>query len=85
MATWQSTTRNLLIILLIVLAIGVVYVVAMPDQRSGAQKVGDAIHELPQGADKAANELGNDRTPGEKLGDAMRNAGDKVKENSESR
>jgi hypothetical protein len=79
----QFTGRNMFILLLVLVLLGLAYSVMMaPDQRSTTQKVGDAIHELPNGVDKAANELKDDRTPGQKLGDAVRNAGDKIKENT---
>ena len=54
----------------------------MPDNRNGAEKLGDAIHELPKGVDKAARQL-EDRTPGEKLGDAVKDTGDDIKRNSQ--
>jgi len=50
----------------------------MRDQRGPAERLGDAIHELPQGVDKAKRQL-EDRTPGEKLGDTVKDAGDKIK------
>ena len=56
-------------------------VMTMSDTRSTTEKVGDAIHELPQGADKAERQM-EDRTPGQKLGDAVKDAGDKIKDNT---
>ncbi len=53
----------------------------LQDRRSATEKVGDAIHDLPQGVGKAERQLEN-RTPGQKLGDAVKDAGDKIKENS---
>jgi hypothetical protein len=53
----------------------------MSDQRSPAEKVGDAIHDLPKGVDKAGRQL-EDRTPGQKLGDAVKDTGDKIKDNT---
>lgn len=74
----NSLTRNLLIVVGIAVIGGLIYAVAtMPDQRTTTEKVGDAIHELPKGVDKAGREL-EDRTPGEKLGDA-------IKDNTEAR
>jgi hypothetical protein len=78
----SSTARNILILVAVVAAFLLLYVLTQPDQRSTTQKVGDAIHELPNGVDKAAGELKDDRTPGQKIGDDVRNAGDKIKENS---
>lgn len=63
------------IIILIVLA----YVfLNMPDRRSPTEKLGDAIHDIDKGPDKAARQLEN-RTPGEKLDDAVKDAGDNMK------
>jgi hypothetical protein len=79
----MPSIRNLLIALVILAVLGLAYIIVAPDQRTTTQKIGDAIHELPQGADKASQELDSDRTPGQKIGDAFRNAGDKIKENSD--
>jgi hypothetical protein len=54
------------------------FILTAPDKRNGAQKIGDAIAELPEGAEKAARQL-EDRTPGEKLQDAAEDAGDDLK------
>lgn len=71
----------LLIIVVIIAAILAYCLLTMQDRRSLTEKIGDAIHELPQGADKAERQL-EDRTPGQKLGDAVKDAGDKIKDNS---
>lgn len=71
------------IIVVVVVAIMAWGVLTMPDQRSTGQKVGDAIDALPQGVDKAARQL-EDRTPGEKLGDAVKDAGDDIRRNTDS-
>ena len=68
------------------LVAGVIAIIALigynilnaPDRRDGGQKIADAIHELPNGADKAARQL-KDRTPADKLNDAAKDAGDDVK------
>ncbi len=64
----------------LVIVIGVIgyYVLNAPDRRDGGQKIADAINELPNGVDKASRQL-KDRTPGEKLGDAAKDAGDDLK------
>jgi len=81
----NPTAKNIFVAIIVVVLLGVLYIAfVMPDQRSTSDKVGDAIHELPNGVDKAAGELKEDRTPGEKIGDAVRGAGDKIKENSGS-
>jgi len=65
-------------LLLIVIIIGGYFLLTMPDQRTGTQKVGDAIHELDKGPTAAGRQL-EDRTPGQKLGDSIKDAGDSVK------
>ncbi|ESQ85765.1 hypothetical protein AEAC466_00910 [Asticcacaulis sp. AC466] len=47
-----------------------VFVLNIPDRRSGTERVGDAIQTLPEGPKKAADQLG-DRNPVEKAGDAI--------------
>lgn len=72
-------SRGFILIVVIIAALAVVYgVLNMPDQRNGAEKLGDAIHELPKGVDKAARQL-EDRTPAEKMGDAVKDIGDDIK------
>lgn len=70
--------------LVIILAIMAYGVLTMPDNRTGAQRMGDAISELPNGVDKAARQL-EDRTPGEKLGDAVKDAGEDIKRSADSK
>ena len=65
-------------ILIIIVAVISYSILNAPDRRSGGQKISDAIHELPNGADKASRQLEN-RTPGDKLRDAAKDAGDDVK------
>ena len=75
--------RGLLVIVAIIIAAILAYgVLNMKDNRNGAERIGDAIHELPQGLDKAERQL-EDRSPGQKLGDTVKDAGDKIKENTE--
>lgn len=77
--TNSSNGRNLLIIAIVAVLLLVGYsVLNAPDQRSGGQKISDAIDELPNGVDKAARQL-EDRTPAEKLEDAAQDVGDDVK------
>jgi hypothetical protein len=57
------------------------YVLNMPDTRTTSQKLGDAIHDLDKGPEKAARQLEN-RTPGEKIGDSIKDVGDNVKRNT---
>jgi hypothetical protein len=75
----QTQGRNLMMTgLVVILAIIGFYVLNAPDRRSAADKMGDAISALPNGADKAARQL-EDRTPGDKLSDAAQDAGNDLK------
>jgi len=74
--------KPLALIAIIILAFLVYGALTMPDRRSATDKIGDAVHELPQGVDKAARQL-EDRTPGQKLGDDVKDAGDKIKQNTQ--
>lgn len=72
----NPNTRNIVVlVVLIALAFLAYGFLTMPDHRSTTEKVGDAIHELPKGPDKAVREL-EDRTPGEKLGDKIKDSTD---------
>lgn len=75
----NNTTKGIIAIIVILLVALLAYaVLTMPDRRDGAEKLGDAISELPN-VDRAARQL-EDRTPGERLGDAVRDAGEEIKE-----
>ena len=69
----------LTILLVAILAVGAVYL--MQDHRTGSERVGDAIETVPQGLDKAANQLG-DQPPAKNvernLGDAEKKISEKV-------
>ena len=71
MAIMQSNNRTVptVIIVLLVVTVGY-YILNAPDRRDPAQKVSDAISELHNGPEKAVRQL-EDRTPGEKLQDAV--------------
>jgi hypothetical protein len=78
----MSSSKSVGMLLVAIVVVIVAYsFLTMPDQRSGTQKLGDAIHDLDKGPDKAARQL-EDRTPGQKLGDAVKDAGDNVKKNT---
>lgn len=80
MANPNRPMKPLVIVALVVLvAVAAYAILTMPDRRTAGDKIGDAIDALPQGVDKAARQL-EDRTPGERLGDAVKDAGDKIKE-----
>lgn len=61
-------TNSILILIgaavIALLAVGAVFL--MQDNRSGSERLGDAVEALPQGVDKAANELG-DQPPAENI------------------
>jgi hypothetical protein len=77
--TTQSTGKTLLIIAAVVIITIVGYgILYAPDRRTDGQKISDAIHELPEGVDKAARQL-EDRTPADKLKDAATDAGNDIK------
>lgn len=47
-----------------------VFLLNLPDNRSGPQRVSDAVEALPKGVDKTDDQL-KDRNPVEKAGDAI--------------
>ena len=47
-----------------------IFLLNLPDNRSGTERVGDAVEALPNGVDKAGDQL-KDRNPVEKAGDAI--------------
>lgn len=61
-------TNSILILIgvavIALLAVGAVFL--MQDNRSGSERMGDAVEALPQGVDKAADELG-DQPPAENI------------------
>jgi len=81
MNTATSSNKVIGLIVVLILAILAYGVLTMPDRRTGTEKIGDAIHDLDKGPDKAARQL-EDRTPGQKLGDAVKDAGDDIKRNT---
>jgi hypothetical protein len=71
----QGKMGKTLAIAIAVLAVAAIAyaVLTMPDRRTTSEKIGDAIHDIDQGPDKAARDL-EDRTPGQKLGDDLKDA-----------
>lgn len=68
----NQVARNVVIVIVCAVLLFLVYAfMTMPDQRNTTEKVGDAIHDLPQGVDKASRQL-ESRTPGQKLGDTIK-------------
>jgi hypothetical protein len=80
-----NPVRMIIVIVIVIAVAALAYtVLTTPDQRNAAEKVGDAIHELPKGPDKAVRQL-EDRTPGQKLGDDVKDLGGDIKENTAPR
>ena len=53
-----------------ILVIAIIFLLNLPDNRSSTERVGDAVEALPNGVDKAGDQL-KDRNPVEKAGDAI--------------
>ncbi len=78
----MNNNRTLLVLIAVVIIAALSYgVLTMPDHRTPTEKVGDAIHDLPQGITPASRQL-ESRTPGQKLGDSIKDTGDKVKDDT---
>ncbi len=78
----DKMTKGLMVFVAVIVAGILVFgVLTMRDQRSVGQKIDDAVQALPEGPDKAERQL-EDRTPGQKLGDAVKDTGDKIKDNT---
>jgi hypothetical protein len=76
--TPSSSSNNGLLVVIAVAVIAIIAVSAiylMKDNRSSSERVGDAIEAVPQGLDKAANQLG-DQPPAKNV---ERNLGDAEK------
>ncbi len=80
-SSFKGLGAALIVIALVIVAWAVL---TMPDHRSTGQKIGDAVNALPQGVDKAGRQLEN-RTPGDRLGDAVKDAGDDIKNGTDHR
>lgn len=72
----NSNTKMIIGVLIAVLVAVIAYgVLNAPDRRGPAEKVGDAITQLPNGVDNAAREL-ESRTPAERIKDNVKDATD---------
>jgi hypothetical protein len=79
----EDNKKNVIKLVGVAVIVLLAYVVlTMPDRRTPSERVGDAISELPNGADKAVRQL-EKRTPGEKLGDAVQDAGEEIKRSTD--
>ena len=81
MATQKSQNNLLLIITFAIIAVAIAGIYMMQDHRSSSERVGDAIEAVPEGLDKAANQLG-DQPPAKNvernLGEAEKKTNEKV-------
>jgi predicted PurR-regulated permease PerM len=68
MMTGKRTQQILAVLVIVLLGFVAYFVLTTPDQRDLGQKIEDAVDEIPNGLDKAAEQL-EDRTPIEKLQD----------------
>lgn len=72
MALDPKTRKSVVIAVVAVAVVALAYyVLTMPDRRTPTEKLGDAIHDMDKGMDKATRQL-EDRTPGQKLGDSIK-------------
>ena len=75
---------RLLMVIAAMVVLAIVYsVLTMPDQRTPVERMGDAMVELPDNPKGAARQL-QKRTPGEKLEDAIEDAGEEVKRTTDN-
>ncbi|NDF12060.1 MAG: hypothetical protein EB060_04495 [Proteobacteria bacterium] len=80
----HGLARTLTTLLIIaILSLGLYLLLTTPDQRSLGQRFDQAVDDLREGksAKDAARTLER-RTPGQKIGDAVKDAGDKIKDNT---
>lgn len=77
----RSGGKGIIIVLVVaLLAIGAYAFTHMQDNRTTGERLDDAGTKLSNGdIGGAADQLG-DRTPGQKVGDAMENAGEKIQQ-----
>ena len=73
----EQYNKPMIIVAIIIVALLAYGALTMQDKRSTSDKISDAYHSLDDGVDKAARQL-EDRTPGQKLGDSVKDAGDKL-------
>ena len=81
-----NTKMNPFIIVILLVVAGMVgyYLLVTPEKRTVGEKTNDAVNELSHGVDKATRQF-KDRTPAEKVGDALKDAGDDIKDSSKTK
>lgn len=84
MSVQNDNTKTIIAILVvIVLAIAGYYMLNAGDNRTAGEKIGDAVDNVQEGnMDGAVNSL-KDRSPAQKMGDSIEEAGDDVQESLE--
>jgi hypothetical protein len=78
MKTYTGNKTLLIIGIATAITLIIYQLMSAPDRRDNAQKVSDTISALPNGASKAARQL-EDRTPADKLKDAVQDTRDDIK------
>ncbi len=68
----------IMVVVAATLTVFALYILNTPDHRNAGEKLVDTVNELPNGIDKAARQT-QDRTPGDKLKDAAKDATSDVK------
>lgn len=81
--TSKSNMTVMVIAILALLAIIAYAVMQTPDNRTAGEKISDAAHELSEGNVQDAGRALQNRTPMQKMGDAIENAGDKIDRETE--
>jgi hypothetical protein len=78
----DNATNKTLVTVVVVIVVAIIgyALLTMPDNRTTSERVGDAVSELPN-LERAGEQL-EKRTPGQKLGDAIEDAGEDVKRNT---
>lgn len=83
MANDKNSNMVIIVVVLAALAFVAYMVMNAPDNRTTGERIGDAVDNVKEGnLDGAARSL-QDRTPAQKMGDAVERAGDKIQESAE--
>jgi hypothetical protein len=81
--TTKPASRSLGVLVLIIAAIIIAAVfLTRPDSRTAGERIGDAAQSLENGDLKDAGRQLERRTPGQKLGDAVKDTGEDIKRNT---
>lgn len=77
--TESNTSRSLMNLFFVLLAVVALTFVAACDEPTPAERVEDAADEVGDGIEEAAEDMQN-RSTGEKMGDAIEDAGEEMQE-----